>query len=522
MWKKVLAACILAITGCSDYNLEKIVQLAPEIEVTPLEHDYGALNADGESDEITVTISNIGNDNLDIDSIYLLNGNSNFVIEDSYPSLLEPGETTELRISYDPITYETNDDHLVIVSNDSDESEIYIPLNGSGDAPVIYVKPDYFDFGLTYIGCEDQLEIIISNVGNVDLEVSDIDYYVTTPQDLYSDPESIDNGSLPWTLAPGEEKYVYVDYLPEDMVDDDAYARIKSNDPLKPEVDAVQIGYGDYEDIIIDVHEQGDVTPVDILFVIDNSGSMSGNQTQLSNNFDTFINVFSVSGVDYQIAFITTDSPNFVGDIITPFTPDPVSEATSQIGSIGYWGSPNEKGFDMSYEATTAGGDASPGSAFLRDDARLVVIYISDEDDWSTIIPLGADIASHLESLKSSPALAIIHAVAGDVPGGCTGNGGATAATEYNNAVVATSGTFLSICAADWGTPMEELARDSVGLVQFDLSEKPIEDTIWVTIDSVPSTDWIYDPIDQAVVFTVPPPEGSEIVITYALFPECN
>jgi len=521
MRKKVLAACILAITGCSDYNLEKIVQLAPEIEVTPLEHDYGALNADGESSEITVTITNIGNDDLELESIYLLNDYSNFNIEDSYPSFLQPGENTELRISYDPLTYETNEDHLVIISNDGDESEIYIPLNGSGDAPVIYVKPDYYDFGLTYIGCEDQLEIIISNVGNVDLEVSDIDYYVTTPQNLYSDPEEA-NGPLPWTLTPGEEVYLSVDYLPADLVDDDAYARISSNDPLRPEVDAVQIGYGDYEDIIIDVHEQGDVTPVDILFVVDNSGSMSANQTQLANNFDTFINVFAVSGVDYQIAFITTDDPDFVGDIITPLTTDPVAEATSQIASIGWSGSPHEKGFDMSYQATSAGGDAAPGSTFLRDDARLVVIYISDEDDFSTTISLGVDMANHLYSLKSSPSLAIAHAVAGDVPSGCAGNGGATAATEYNNAVVAMSGTFLSICATDWGTPMEELARDSVGLVQFALSEQPIEDTIWITVDGVVNTDWTYDSTTQAVIFSIPPPEGSEIVITYALFPECN
>jgi len=518
---KVLVACILAITGCSDYNLERIVQLSPEIEVTPLEHDYGALNADGESDEIIVTISNIGNDDLKLDSIYLLSGHSNFVIEDSYPSILEPSENTELRISYDPTTYEVNGDHLVIVSNDSDEPEIYVPLNGSGDAPVIYVKPDYFDFGLTYIGCEDKLEITISNIGNVDLEISDIDYYVNTPQNLYSDPEAA-NGPFPWILIPGEEVFLNVDYLPEDMVDDDAYAKILSNDPVKPEIDAVQVGYGDYEDIIIDIHEQGDVTPVDILFVVDNSGSMSGNQTQLSSNFGTFINVFSASGVDYQIAFITTDNPDFIGDVITPLTPDPIAEATSQINSIGYWGSPVEKGLDMSYEATSAGGDAAPGSSFLRDDARLVVIYISDEDDFSTTIPLGADIAAHMESIKSSSSLAIIHAVAGDIPSGCTGNGGAAAGNEYNNAVSATGGTFLSICATDWGTPMEELARDSIGLVKFDLSEKPIEDTIWVTVNSVASTDWIYDPIDQAIVFTVPPPEGSEIVITYALFPECN
>ena len=521
MWKFLWAACILNTIGCSDYNLQKVTEYAPEIEVTPLEHDFGPLNADGESGELTVSILNIGNDNLDLNSIYLLAGDSSFTIESPYPAVLEPGNNTDLIVSYDPATYSVNEEYLVILSNDSDEGEIHIPLNGSGDAPVIVVKPDEYDFGLTYIGCEEVLEISISNHGNVDLEIDDIDYYVTTPQNLYSDPEDL-NGAFPWVLGPGEEIFLNVDYFPIDLVDDDGYAVIYSNDPLRPEVEADQTGYGDYEDIVTDLHEQGEVTPADILFVVDNSGSMGSNQAQLANNFDIFINVFAASGVDYQIAFITTDNPDFVGDIITPLTPDPVAEATSQIGAIGYSGSPHEKGFDMSYAATSSGGDAGPGSAFLRDDARLVVIYISDESDFSSTISTAAAMESHLYSLKSSSALVITHAVAGDVPSGCSGNGGAQAGTDYHDLVTSMGGTFLSICAEDWGTPMEELARDSLGLVEFDLSQTPIEDTIWVTVDGVVSTHWIYDTVDESIIFTAPPAEGSEIAITYAIWPECN
>jgi len=521
MRKLLLAVWTVSLIGCSDYNLEKIIKYAPEIEVTPLEHDFGPLNADGETGELIVTILNIGNDNLDLNSVHLLVDDSNFNIDSTLPEMLEPMNSTEVFVSYDPRTYETNEEFLVIHSNDEDESEIIIPLNGAGDAPIIVVTPEEYDFGLTHIGCEELLEISISNAGNVDLEVTDIDYYVTTPQNLYSDPEDT-NGSLPWTISPGDEITFVVDYLPIDMVDDDAYALIRSNDPANPEVEAEQTGYGDYEDIVTDLHEQGEVTPADILFVVDNSGSMSSNQTQLANNFDTFINVFSASGVDYQIAFITTDSPSFVGDIITAATADPAAEAMYQIASIGYHGSPLEKGFDMSYQATSSGGDAGPGSTFLRDGARLVVIYISDESDFSTTISSATDMEAHLYSLKPSSALVVSHAVAGDVPSGCTGNGGAQAGTDYHDLVTSMSGTFLSICAEDWGTPMEELARDSLGLVEFGLSQTPIEDTIWVTVDGTVSADWIYDASDESIIFIIPPTEGSEIAITYAIWPECS
>ncbi len=123
-----------------------------------------------------------GNDNLNLNSVHLLVDDSNFNIDSTPPEMLEPMDSTEVFISYDPRTYETNEEFLVIQSNDEDESEIIIPLNGTGDAPIIVVTPEEYDFGLTYIGCEELLEISISNAGNVDLEVTDIDYYVTTPQ----------------------------------------------------------------------------------------------------------------------------------------------------------------------------------------------------------------------------------------------------------------------------------------------------------------------------------------------------
>ena len=111
--------------------------------------------------------------------------------------------------------------------------------------------------------------------------------------------------------------------------------------------------------------------------------------------------------------------------------------------------------------------------------------------------------------------------VGGDTNGGDTGAGDDIVSINVD-ASATMGGTFLSICQEDWGTPMEELARDSLGLVEFDLSQRPIEDTIWVTVDGVASTDWIYDDGDQSIIFTVPPPEGSEIVINYAIWPECN
>jgi hypothetical protein len=47
---------------------------------------------------------------------------------------------------------------------------------------------------------------------------------------------------------------------------------------------------------------------LDVLFVVDNSGSMSSSQTNLANNFSSFIDRFISKGYDFKIAVSTTDA----------------------------------------------------------------------------------------------------------------------------------------------------------------------------------------------------------------------
>lgn len=79
----------------------------------------------------------------------------------------------------------------------------------------------------------------------------------------------------------------------------------------------------------------------------------------------------------------------------------------------------------------------------------------------------------------------------------------------------------MSICASDWSVTMDTLARDSMSMVSFQLSDAPIEDTISVNVDGSTAYDWVYDTIENAVTFTVAPAEGSAIDISYAVLAEC-
>ena len=69
---------------------------------------------------------------------------------------------------------------------------------------------------------------------------------------------------------------------------------------------------------------------------------------------------------------------------------------------------------------------------------------------------------------------------------------------------------------------MDSLARDSIAMSDFPLSDQPIEDTIEVNINGFVSYDWIYNSLENSISMTTAPLEGSSIDITYATWAECE
>ena len=521
--KNVLVVLLSVVSfSCSDYELSKIPEdPVPDIEAFPEVLDFGAVNAGIDTPSSDITITNVGTDDLHLGSIALLDGDITFDVLTGYDVTLHPGEETIVEVKYSPLTYESNLDKVRILSNDPDESVVDIPVSGTGDAPVIFVDPDYHAFTNVYVGCDDFIPISVSNVGNVDLTINDVTHFSSLPADFEMFDYEPYYGMLPLVVPPGESITLEILYKPTDAFTDVGYIEIHSNDPMSPTTFADHDGDGDYERWVTDEFEQDETVDVDILFVIDNSGSMRSNQTNFKTNFSSFISVFASAGIDYHIAFITTDSEDFVnGTIITPADTDPVATVNSLVDSIGTSGSTMEAGLYYSYMSTSITGPAGHGGLFLRDDAKLVIIYVSDEPDWShtkssfTV----SDYVAHLRALKSSSTLIAAHAVAGDYPSGCTTNGGAQFGDGYYDVVTTLAGSFLSICADDWGGSMDTLARESVVTSTFILTEHAVDGTIGVVVDGTTSFDWYYDTAINAIQFNTSPPEGSKIEITYAIW----
>ena len=179
----------LALAACtSDYSVVKEIEkpepgvTEPDIEVNPTHHSFGAISAGSETRDAVIEIKNMGNGDLDVSNIYLHDGSSNFSLSTVPLGNLESYDSVQLIVTYSPGTYETNFETVSIVSNDPDEPVVNVNLDGSGDAPVIYITPDYHDFGNVFIGCQDTLGLEVGNAGNSSLIIDDIEFFASLPK----------------------------------------------------------------------------------------------------------------------------------------------------------------------------------------------------------------------------------------------------------------------------------------------------------------------------------------------------
>jgi hypothetical protein len=380
------------------------------------------------------------------------------------------------------------------------------------------------------MGCDNEERITIRNDGNLPLTIHEIVQMVTQPVDII-----MEFGSLPpppWVLDPNQEVDFLVSYIPSDTGIDESFIVVRGDDPLTPEEEVNQFGEGIFEQIVTQEHIQEEIPILDIVFVIDNSGSMGIFQGELSNQMTSFMNVFLSTGADFHLGFITTDR-GFLqcsGIIcwIDNSSANPVDWAQGVISQIGTSGSAWETGIQMTkrfFENIDYDTGGAPGTSFWRDDATTVIIYVSDEPDVS--VGSWTAYTSFFDSLRPDINQMKHFAVIGDHPAGCSFQYGSIWRTiqfgsGYWDLVQRYSGEWYSICATDWGSQMQDLANTVTIRTRFPLDEPdPIESSIQVLINGqLTTTGWFYDANNNSVVFEegyIPEPSQT-ITIEYGIW----
>jgi hypothetical protein len=311
-------------------------------------------------------------------------------------------------------------------------------------------------------------------------------------------------------------------------IDRATVSRVKVIDP--PRVDATQI----------DQLRQAEGV-VDILWVIDDSGSMVNERRRLVNNFNRFVQELIALQVDFQmgvVSIVSNDGGRLRGmpNVLTNRTPNAsaVFDANTTFpASRSRW----EQGLRMAEFALTPPNTA-PGGAnatFLRPNAALAIIVVTNEDDSS--FGTTEYFGRRFRTLKGkgNENLVSFSVIGGPVPNGCVPPGeaglyGSLAEPSYRYSEIATrtGGIVGSICDASFEQTLIRIAQALNTLKRvFPMTIIPIVSSIRVTVIDrmtttvIPKDDvtgWQYRADTNSVVFlgTYVPPPGSTVRVEYA------
>ena len=258
-----------------------------------------------------------------------------------------------------------------------------------------------------------------------------------------------------------------------------------------------------------DVFLQDPPDSVDILLVVDNSYSMEPYQERLIDNFQGFIATFVEADVDYQISVVSTtlaeplpagSQPECTADavaampedgelsrgiILAPGTPDAERHFGDMV-RVGVCGSGAEMGLHASYMALGERVRDGTNTGLLRDDAKLSVIYVSDEQDSSPEPPWVY--LNELRRLKDPAlgrdAVTMSALVAPSDVNTCPSHVfPAVGGTRYLQAAELSGGVVADICAEDFSGIVEELSLNASRLrKRFVLSNLPDVSSLEVTV----------------------------------------
>lgn len=481
-----------------------------EIEVTPSALDFGTLGAEDPASLRTFTISSIGVDDATVSAIEIqgADATSYTLVIPFMETVLSPGESTDIQVSFIPDGANALNAEAVVFSDDPENGQIPVQLIGDGAIPDLVITPDPLNFGATYVGCQMDNEITLTNVGSETLEI----YSVSDIEDAFT----INNmPSLPLVLLPNEEYILDVTFTPDIEGTYSSEVTVISNDPEGNEV-AIQSGIGQYIASYEDFWENPVDPPSDIVFSVDQSCSMSDDNALLASNFSTFISQLSNYTTDWQIMIANADNGCNNGGIYNPNTPNYVSSFQSQVqtGGAGYNTERLLTIVSSAIENTDAG-ECNYG--FLRSNAMLHIIMVSDEPDQSS--SGHSTYVNQIIAKKGAPENVRMSVIYN--PNNHVG--------RYTGAANDTGGLIFDIRNSNWASPsnLQLLAEASVISDQYDLGNPALEHTIQVFVNgfevAYSSGNWHYDSGANAVVFDQnPPQEGDTISITYAVPASCE
>lgn len=301
---------------------------------------------------------------------------------------------------------------------------------------------------------------------------------------------------------------------------------------------------------------------IDILWMVDNSGSMLTSQQAVADNFRRFIQQYQDKGFDFQIAVAATDgwmdtfntsltrsrfktgsyTPSGGGSavqapaILTPSTPD-LEQAFVANVMVGISGNGDERAFSSIENALENTSNQALG--FPRADAFLSVIIVSDEEDFSQTV------SSFSESYTNPNLISVAHyrdylsELTGSTESNrkfnvssiaifdsdcrtALGGGVRKVAQRYRELTESTAGILGSLCD-DFADTLATISNKVIELVTaFNLERIPQAGTLKVFVDGTEIAEssvdgYTYNAAANSITFhgAAIPPAGAAISVSF-------
>ena len=291
---------------------------------------------------------------------------------------------------------------------------------------------------------------------------------------------------------------------------------IQSDDPQGDRIAEVTAS-SVYADMYSETFPMPELPSVDLLFLIDNSCSMEGdNRSDINQGIPLLLNELQVVS-NWQMIEVTDQSGCSNVPILDGTTVDAAQQLIDNaFASVDFAWSEALLSLASTSLALTGIGDCNSG--FLRPGALLYIIVASDEYEQSGV--------SHLTWIQDfqnyvpRPDMVTISSIV-DVHSSCgdgTGPGG------YLEAAKATEGTVLDICSPAWGGELSNIA-DTLAAAPpvYLLPVNTLASSLVVTLDGVETTDYEFDLATRVLTLFDPAyvKDFSSLTVDYALASAC-
>ncbi|MHB1844588.1 MAG: vWA domain-containing protein [Deltaproteobacteria bacterium] len=259
---------------------------------------------------------------------------------------------------------------------------------------------------------------------------------------------------------------------------------------------------------VIDSFAQKTVAKTDILWVVDSSGSMAAEQSELAESFPKFFAHLDAAQLDFRIAVTTmavltpdgqplATAGQLVGnpavivggsqDPAVSDTPNPQAAFEANI-LVGTSGSARDEGLEatadaLSYLQSQAAAAEASGKPilFLRPDASLFIILVTDGVDYSPDEPRYYWRLYQQAKGIGNEGLVTVSGIVSEPPNGCNGN---PPGIRYYEVVEMSGGVAGSVCDPSFDTALDQLGFAAVGLTRkFYLSQPPDPSSLQVTVN---------------------------------------